>query len=68
MNTGTVKFFNTTKGFGFIKNDETDEETFVHFSALSDGLKELSEGQKVSYDVEKDARSNKDRAANVTVL
>jgi CspA family cold shock protein len=67
MNQGTVKFFNSAKGFGFIKNDETDDEIFVHISALNDGLKELNEGQKVTYEVEKDPRSNKDRAVNVSV-
>jgi CspA family cold shock protein len=68
MKKGTVKFFNATKGFGFIKNDETGDEIFVHVSALNDGLKELKEGQKVSYEVEKDTKSSKDRAANVSVL
>ena len=68
MNKGTVKFFNTVKGFGFIKNDETGEDIFVHMTALNDGLKELQEGQKVSYDTEKDTKSNKDRAINVSVL
>lgn len=67
MNTGTVKFFNTVKGFGFIKNDETEEEIFVHITALNDGLKELQEGQKVTYEVEKDPKSNKNRAANVSL-
>ncbi|NLC48295.1 MAG: cold-shock protein [Tenericutes bacterium] len=68
MKKGTVKFFNVTKGFGFIKNDENSEEIFVHVSALNDGLKELKEGQKVSYEVEKDQRSSKDRAVNVSVI
>ena len=68
MNQGTVKFFNSVKGFGFIKNDETNEEIFVHVTALKNGLKELNEGQKVSYDVEKDPKSNKDRAANVSAI
>jgi len=68
MNQGTVKFFNTVKGFGFIKNDETGEDVFVHITALNGEVKELQEGQKVSYDIEKDPKSNKDRAANVTVL
>ncbi len=67
MNQGTVKFFNTVKGFGFIKNDETNDEIFVHISALNDGIKELNEGQKVTYEVEKDSRSGKDRAVNVSV-
>lgn len=67
MNQGTVKFFNSTKGFGFIKNDKTNDEIFVHVSALSDGLKELNEGQKVTYEIEKDPKSNKNRAANVKI-
>lgn len=67
MKKGTVKFFNSVKGFGFIKNDETDEEIFVHISALN-GVKELREGQKVTYEVEKDPKSNKNRAANVSII
>ena len=67
MNQGTVKFFNSTKGYGFIKNDKTTDEIFVHITALKDGVKELNEGQKVTYDVEKDPKSNKDRAVNVIV-
>lgn len=65
---GTVKFFNTVKGFGFIKNDETGEDIFVHITALNDGVKELQEGQKVTYDVETDPKSNKLRATNVSVI
>lgn len=68
MNTGTVKFFNSVKGFGFIKNDETDDEIFVHITALNDGLKELQEGQKVTYEVEKDSKNNKNRAINVSLI
>ncbi len=67
MNQGTVKFFNSVKGYGFIKNDKTNDEIFVHVTALNDGVKELNEGQKVTYDVEKDPKSNKDRATNVSV-
>lgn len=67
MNKGTVKFFNSDRGFGFIKNDETQDEIFVHITALNDGIKELQEGQKVTYEVEKDLKSNKDRAVNVSV-
>lgn len=68
MKTGTVKFFNSVKGFGFIKNDEVEEETFVHVSALNNGVKELAEGQKVSYDVEIDPKNNKTRATNVSII
>ena len=51
MCTGTVKWFNDDKGYGFITNDETGEEVFVHFSGImADGYKTLEEGQKVTYD------------------
>ena len=51
MNNGTVKWFNGAKCYGFITNDETGEEVFVHFSGImSDGYKTLEEGQKVTYD------------------
>ena len=49
MNTGTVKFFNATKGYGFITEDETDNEYFVHVSGLID---EISENDKVTFDLE----------------
>ncbi|MFU0833822.1 MAG: Cold shock protein, CspA family [Oscillospiraceae bacterium] len=69
MNKGTVKWFNAEKGYGFISNDDGGEDVFVHFSAIqADGYKTLSEGQKVSYDTETDARNGKQRAANVTVI
>ena len=51
---GTVKFFNATKGFGFIQPDEGGEDTFVHISAVERaGMSSLNEGQKVSFEVEK---------------
>ncbi|MDQ0982300.1 CspA family cold shock protein [Pseudomonas synxantha] len=54
METGTVKFYNATKGFGFITPDNGGAEVFVHVSAVErSGLGELSEGQKVQYDFEK---------------
>lgn len=52
MNNGTVKWFNGTKGYGFITNDATGEEVFVHFSGIvSDGYKTLEDGQKVTFDI-----------------
>lgn len=52
MNNGTVKWFNSTKGYGFITNDETGEEVFVHFSGIvSNGFKSLEDGQKVTFEV-----------------
>ena len=70
MNHGTVKWFNGEKGYGFISNDNGGEDVFVHFSAIqSTGFRSLTEGQKVSYDVEQDPKNSKKlRAVNVTVL
>ena len=54
MSTGTVKFFNSTKGFGFIQPDDGSKDVFVHITAVeSAGLGTLSENQKVSFDLEK---------------
>ena len=68
--TGTVKWFNAEKGYGFISNDEGGDDVFVHFSAIQGtGYRSLNEGQKVSYDVEPDPKnSSKLRAMNVTAL
>jgi CspA family cold shock protein len=53
MTTGTVKFFNTTKGFGFIQPDDGSKDVFVHASAVElAGLGTISEGQKLSYEIE----------------
>lgn len=52
MYKGTVKWFNSTKGYGFITNGETDEDLFVHYSGLAmDGFKTLEDGQSVTFDI-----------------
>ncbi|GMR06037.1 MAG: cold-shock protein [Gammaproteobacteria bacterium] len=65
MATGTVKWFNNSKGFGFITPDDGSADVFVHFSAIaSDGFRTLEEGQAVSYDVETGPKGP--QASNVT--
>jgi CspA family cold shock protein len=54
MSTGTVKWFNESKGYGFISPDDGSDDVFVHFRAIvGDGFKTLNEGQSVNYEVEK---------------
>lgn len=66
MSTGTVKFFNSTKGFGFIELGDGQPDVFVHISAVERaGMRNLVEGQKLSFDVVKDARSGKSAAENL---
>ena len=67
MPTGTVKFFNNDKGFGFITPDDGGRDVFVHVSAVTrSGLGTLNEGQKVSFDVEDDNRGKGPKAVNLT--
>ena len=66
MSTGIVKFFNTTKGFGFIQPEDGSTDIFVHISALErSGITGLNEGQKVSYEIVQDKRNGKNAAENV---
>lgn len=68
MTTGTVKWFNGTKGFGFIQPDNGGPDVFVHISAVERAnLRSLHEGQKVNFEVEKDSRSGKMSAGQLSV-
>ncbi len=68
MATGTVKWFNTAKGYGFIEPEDGSKDVFVHISAVeSAGLSSLSEGQKVSYEVQP-GKNGKTRAENLSVI
>ena len=68
MNKGTVKWFNAQKGYGFITDEATQKDVFVHFSGInSDGCKTLDEGATVTFDIEVDEAKGKERAVNVTV-
>ena len=67
MATGTVKWFNDSKGFGFIAQDDGGQDVFVHYSAISaEGFKTLREGQKVEYEVQEDAKGP--RALKVQIV
>ena len=69
MATGTVKFFNSQKGFGFIVQDNGGPDVFVHISAVERaGMHNLNEGQKVTFDVQTDSRSGKPAAANLQAV
>ena len=68
MASGTVKFFNTTKGYGFIQPDDGGKDAFVHISAVERaGLSTLHEGQKVSYELQP-GRNGKSAAENISLI
>lgn len=67
MHNGTVKWFNATKGYGFITDEADGTEIFVHFSEInSEGYKTLEDGQKVTFEIAEGNRGN--QAVNVTVV
>ena len=70
MHNGTVKWFNETKGFGFISDDDGSGDVFVHFSAIvGSGFRTLAEGQKVTFETEQDPKDpSKLRAVNVQAV
>jgi CspA family cold shock protein len=70
LSNGTVKWFSSEKGYGFISDDDGGDDVFVHFSSISgDGFKTLAEGQKVTFETEPDPKdSNKMRAINVIAV
>jgi cold shock protein len=66
VTTGTVKWFNSVKGYGFIQPDNGGPDAFVHISAVERaGMREIVEGQKIGYDVERDSKSGKMSACNL---
>ncbi len=68
MTTGTVKFFNIDRGYGFIEPEDGSKDAFVHISAIERaGLSSLSEGQKVSYEVQP-GRDGKSSAENLSII
>jgi CspA family cold shock protein len=69
MPTGTVKWFNSTKGYGFIAPDDGTADVFVHISAVErSGIGNLRDGQKLSFDTERDPRKGKSSAINLKAL
>jgi CspA family cold shock protein len=68
VNKGTVKFYNSQKGFGFIEPEDGGKDVFVHATALERaGISQLVEGQKVSFDTEQDSRSGKTAVGKIEV-
>ena len=66
MTIGTVKWFNSTKGFGFIQPDSGGQDVFVHVSAVERaGMGGLNEGQKIAFDVERDRKTGRDAATGL---
>ena len=66
MEKGTVKWFNSTKGYGFIQPEDGGKDVFVHISAVErSDLRALTEGQRVGYELEKDRRTGKESAVNL---
>lgn len=69
MATGTVKWFNTEKGYGFVEPDEGGKDVFVHISAVQrSGMDSLAEGQKISYELATDRRTGKQAADNIQAM
>ncbi|MDF2114216.1 cold-shock protein [Roseiarcaceae bacterium H3SJ34-1] len=69
MTTGTVKWFDSQKGYGFIQPEDGSKDVFVHVSAVEQaGLRGLNEGQKVSFEVAADRRTGKSSATNLAVI
>jgi CspA family cold shock protein len=68
-NTGTVKFFNGERGYGFIKPDDGGRDVFVHITAVERaGLKDLAEGQRITFEVEPDKKGKGPKAVNLVIL
>ncbi len=66
MSVGTVKWFNSTKGYGFIQPEDGGKDVFVHVSAVErSDLRALAEGQRVAYELERDRKSGKESAVNL---
>ena len=66
MTTGTVKWFNSTKGFGFVQPDDGGKDVFVHISAVERaGMQGLAEGQKISFELERDRKTGREAAVDL---